>query len=939
MNELKNWKSSKICLEDFEKIMEKTAEPIFVINEFHELIYANKAFYNFIWKTPDELLCKVLDLWDDEKHETFFDWNNAIFESWEEIINQKNLKHSTKDSECIQIKRSLISNSRWEKLIIGVINYSKIQKKSVEIIDKTRMIIKSIKAGIIVYDANLNIVEWNTFMEELTWYKAIDVIGKNPIEIFPFLIEQGVISRLYEILEWWPDFTQEFPFNLPNWRVGFVCDNSQALRDPYGKIIWILGLVNDITDHKELEKNAFFLREAQEKANIWSYKANFTVWSWESSAVFDRIFGTNKECLSIPDWLDFIHPDDYDMIITYLSKEIIEKKNKFDKEYRIIKKDDWKTRRIQQSGEIICDENWKIISMTWIIRDITDRKKSEEEKNKLIRSYKIVSKCNEALFRIKTEKELLDTICNIFIEDWWYRMSWIGYIENWSKKVKPISQAWIEEGYLSNIEISYDKNELSWCWPTWLAIRKKEYFVARNIATNDTFIPWRDAAIKRWYASSIALPLIIENKTIGALMIYSSDPNDFNNEEIKLLEKLTDSLSYWINNIRIKEENKKNEEYLRTQQRMDTVGTLAGWIAHDFNNMLGWIMWNLELLLSEPLAQKQKEYGINSLKWCEILTQLIRKMQSLTKNQFSEKNCINIRQIISETFDILSHTTDKIINKIIDYKWNSFYVIWNNIELQQVLLNLGTNSIRAIEKRWAKDWDFIKITTTDYIKNDNSGNLTPWEYIHITFEDNWIWMSDEVLLRAFDPFFSTGEKGVQKWQGLWLSMVYSIIQNHNGSIHIESKEWKWTTVHIYLPKAQQLKKDTQKENNNEFPENKNILVIDDEVTLCNLVKTILERKGCKVLLANDWLEWLKIFSKNMDSIDLVILDLTMPKMSGQDVLKKLLELKKDVKVIIASWQSDEVIREWILQEAKGVLHKPFRMNTFIQTIQQALSEN
>ncbi|MCK9272710.1 response regulator [Candidatus Gracilibacteria bacterium] len=601
----------------------------------------------------------------------------------------------------------------------------------------------------------------------------------------------------------------------------------------------------------------------------------------------------------------------------------------------------------QSDGEIsIIKEKTKKSQDSLLDPDCEDIELELKRANKTL---KMITECNKVLLHSETEQDLLNSICEIIIRHGGYFMCWIGYIgENGEKIVHPVARAGFDDGYLDSIEISWDENKESGRGPTGTAIREKHPVYIKNVLTDPTFALWRDNAIKRGYNSSLALPLFIKNNVVGALCLYAKEIEVFNNEEINLLEELSINISQCIGHIRDKEEKKKTDEILRIteeqlqiRQRMDSLGTLAGGFAHDFNNLLAGIMGYLELLnINGALSDIHRNYVQNALQGGKRAAELVKQLQSLSRNIISEKTSVDIYDIATEVFYLLDKSTDKIINKIVNLNKGDFYVLGNVSELHQVLLNLGINSFKAIEEKGAKDGDFIKISAQNYkISNLDKTGLPEGDYVHISFEDNGVGMSDRVLRRAFDPLFTTREKCAQKGQGLGLAMVYNIITKiHKGHIYIESKEGIGTTMHIFLPKAQNIKKEEvkQKESINKIGQ-KTILIIEDEEMIQSFLKMALEMKGYDVITASDGKEGLKTYMDNINSIDLVILDLTMPKMSGQEVLEKMLEIKNNVKVIISSGQSDESARVGILSQAKGYVLKPYTLDVLYNTIGDVLN--
>jgi len=202
----------------------------------------------------------------------------------------------------------------------------------------------------------------------------------------------------------------------------------------------------------------------------------------------------------------------------------------------------------------------------YIIRDITERKKGEEELRRVNRTLKTLSECNQVLVRTADEKSLLHEICRVIVEVSGYRLAWVGYAEqDEAKTVRPVAQAGYEEGYLDTLNITWADTERG-RGPTGTAIRTGKPSICKNMLTDPHFVPWRAEAIKRGYASSIVLPLIDKDdkdQTFGALNIYAAEPDAFDDEEVKLLTELANDLAYGISALRTREEHRQAEEALQ----------------------------------------------------------------------------------------------------------------------------------------------------------------------------------------------------------------------------------------------------------------------------------------------------------------------------------------------------------------------------------------
>ncbi|EKE29545.1 MAG: Sensor protein [uncultured bacterium (gcode 4)] len=941
--------------EYLEKIFEYLWEPVFVKDENLRLVFVNKAFCEFVWKDKDQIINFQSSSFASQKeYEDYYADDMKVLEENGMISFDQTYEHSSKWLRHVKVAKNIFSDAKWKRFIVWIVQDLTEQKEAewalLDVVQKTKAILNWVHEGIVVYGPDLCYRQWNPFMEKLTWLKEADVLGKHPAEIFPFLVETWTLERLEAVLKGWPAFCSELRMASTD-KTSIAYDKNQAFHDDDWNIIWVIGVVHDVTEHKATEeiliKNMQMYEKLVSKIPVWVYILHSTPGGeFElkfASPRMAEILGVNIDYLTSDarNIYEIIHPQDIENFIIK-NREWIKRWIPFDWKGKI--QVNWGVRWVSISSTPEFMNNWEVL-WHWLVVDITENVKSEKELKRLNRTLKLTSDCNKMLLNVELEQKLLDEVCKIFIGSGWYQMSWVWYKDKNSMEITPVAQFWFEEWYLESIMAKWDANDLKWMGPIWACINERRPIFMDNIQTDPVFLQWREAAIRFRYNSSIALPLFDEEETIWVLMVYSEETEVFNNEEIGLLEELSMNISKWIQFIRAKEEKlkaeallQKAEEQLRIRQKMDSLGTLASWISHDFNNLLTWIMGFLELLNSDTsLNDRHRVFIDNALKWSWRAADLIKQFQNLSRNSISEKTCIDIHAVAKEVFWFLEKTTDKIVEKKLDFNKWEYFINWSASEIHQVLLNLWTNSFMALEERWLRDWDFIRMRAEDYICTEEDCNwLSKWEYVHIMFEDNGKWMSEEVASKAFDPLFTTRGKSSQRGQWLGLSMVYNIIRMHKWHIHIESSEGVWTTMHIYLPKTRKREINSPKEHVKEKIWNETILVIEDEKMIQDFVKAILEQNWYNVITADDWKEWLETYIQCRDSIDAVVLDLTMPKMSGQTVLEKMLDIKQDVKVIISSWQNNEESREWILSKAKWFVNKPYSLSLLTDTVRNVL---
>lgn len=377
------------------------------------------------------------------------------------------------------------------------------------------------------------------------------------------------------------------------------------------------------------------------------------------------------------------------------------------------------------------------------------------------------------------------------------------------------------------------------------------------------------------------------------------------------------------------------EKQLRQRQRMDSLGTLAQGVAHDFNNILSGIMAYLNLLslADDNFSPSQKTYVRNIVNSVKRGAATVKQFQNLSNHVVSPKENIDIYTVAQEVFVLLEKTTDKLIEKRLDIEKDRVFVCADINEIHQVFMNLATNAVHAIEAKGLKKGDFIRLSVHAETRKSSER-----EYYEILFEDTGIGMPEHVLEKAFDPLFTTKTGPENTGQGLGLAMVKDIItKRHEGHIEVDSSPGRGTAFHIFLPKADDacgleeppavIQGGTE-----------TILIVDDDLSVRESLQRALEDFGYRILLAGDGEEGLARFKENARAVNLVLLDMIMPKMPGRELLKRMLKIDPDVKVIISSGHDEGHFEDPILKSAKDYLKKPFEINALEKAIRQVLDQ-
>ncbi|MGL1890683.1 MAG: PAS domain-containing protein [Spirochaetaceae bacterium] len=365
------------------------------------------------------------------------------------------------------------------------------------------------------------------------------------------------------------------------------------------------------------------------------------------------------------------------------------------------------------------------------------------------------------------------------------------------------------------------------------------------------------------------------------------------------------------------------EEQIFQSSKMDAIGQLAGGIAHDFNNMLGGIAAAGNVLLSKDRGLDKK-----GIKCVELILQSTIRAADLTsqlltlgrKEKFTFE-IIDIHNIIENTIEILKSTLDKKITISLIKNSKPHFIEANSSFLQSSLLNLGINASHAMPDGGEIIFGTKQVQLDKLYCESSIFKIKPGNYIEIEISDTGCGIKYENLKKIFDPFFTTKEQG--KGTGLGLSTVYGTILGHHGSIFVRSEVGIGTTFTIQLPCSE--KKAILIKNESIIVTGSGIiLLVDDEEIIRITVKDMLEEMGYKVLLAKNGMECLTLFKQQYGNIDLVIMDMIMPDMSGSETYMKMKMIDENCKVIISSgYTKDENINDLRKMGLAGFIKKPF----------------
>jgi PAS domain S-box-containing protein len=386
-------------------------------------------------------------------------------------------------------------------------------------------------------------------------------------------------------------------------------------------------------------------------------------------------------------------------------------------------------------------------------------------------------------------------------------------------------------------------------------------------------------------------------------------------------------------------ERKGLEEQLRQAQKMEAIGQLAGGVAHDFNNLLTAILGSVSLVQlglpkNDPNRDLLKETEKATLRAAELTKQLL----GFSRQTMLQLQPTNLNTAIQDTVAIFRRTIDPRIILDVRPAADLWPVQADLSQMSQVLMNLCLNARDAMPQGGR----LLLETANVHIDEAHARqqlDARSGDCVRLRVSDTGSGIPAEILPRIYDPFFTTKEPG--KGTGLGLAMVFGILKQHQGWIECTSTVNHGTIFDIYLPRFREgiVKPTPGSHPGISGGGTETVLLVDDEAVIRNLGRTILQRYGYKLLLAQDGQEALEVYRQHQGQIDLVILDLTMPRLSGRDTLRQLLQLDPNVRVLYSSGYSAEHITDLDKEGVLGFVNKPYRPQDLVNTVRWALDLN
>ena len=381
---------------------------------------------------------------------------------------------------------------------------------------------------------------------------------------------------------------------------------------------------------------------------------------------------------------------------------------------------------------------------------------------------------------------------------------------------------------------------------------------------------------------------------------------------------------------------RKAEKDLRKAQQAQAIGTLAGGIAHEFNNILWIIMANTELAAGNLPEGNTAHKNLQRVeKACSRGADLVQQILSFSRQDEHRPRPLDIMPITKELLKFLQSSIPATIELRQNISTQSATIMADPSQMHQTFINLCTNAIDAMgEKPGVLE---ISMTDVELDQNDTAlhHDMAPGNYIRLSVKDTGMGMEPEVMERIFEPFFTTKDTG--EGRGMGLAVIHGIVKNYEGAIEVHSEPGKGSTFHLFFPK---IEKGTKSGSGSVAPSvegKKRVLFVDDDEEIANTGKEILEGYGYQVESKTCSEEALETFRNCPDKFDLVITDMIMPKMTGEELAEELVRIRPGIPIILCTGYDGEIYKERARKIGiKEVVMKPVTGHGLVNAIKKAL---
>jgi signal transduction histidine kinase/ActR/RegA family two-component response regulator len=383
-------------------------------------------------------------------------------------------------------------------------------------------------------------------------------------------------------------------------------------------------------------------------------------------------------------------------------------------------------------------------------------------------------------------------------------------------------------------------------------------------------------------------------------------------------------------------EKKRFEQQLQHTQKLESIGVLAGGIAHDFNNLLTGILGNASLLLSDLRpGSSERELALHILEASESAASLTRQILAYSGKGRFVMEPVDLSAVANDSRNLVRRFIPKGVELVYELAKDLPIIEADPAQMQQVTMNLIINAAESFGES-SKGEVRIKtalVTLDGNFFQSGDPDLEPGAFVLIAVSDNGCGMDEVTLQRIFEPFFTTKFIG----RGLGLSAVHGILRGHKGLHRLRSQPGAGTTIELYFPAVAAASPSVSAAEISQPKTSQTILVIDDEAAVQQFARNALERQGYKVLTADNGLVGVKLFEEMREKVALVLLDFSLPVMSGEETLAQLRRIDPSVPIVLSSgFGHDTALQGFDGKDLSGFIGKPYTLPKLMEVIEAAL---
>jgi len=425
--------------------------------------------------------------------------------------------------------------------------------------------------------------------------------------------------------------------------------------------------------------------------------------------------------------------------------------------------------------------------------------------------------------------------------------------------------------------------------------------------------------------SSIMAPFYGVSGIQGAIILSGTRKNPLGKAHIELAQVIAEIISASYKRIQDNLALRRSEELIEAQ-KIESIGNLAGGVAHDFNNMLSGILGHASFLHQEETDEEKRKDLEAIIEASLRAADLTDKLLAFGRKGKNIVCATSLNSAAEEVLGLLRRSAPKTITWSTRLAEDLFWVDADPGQITQVVMNLCLNALEASEEQGS-----VEVRTSNVCLDEDfcrqTINLSPGDYVLLQVEDRGAGMDQQTMSQIFEPFFSTKKDIQSGGTGLGLSTTYGIVRNHGGMLDVTSQKGQGSCFNVYLPRGHKAPQDVEALDQNDQPDRITLLVVDDEKMVRTLLSRLGSRLGYHVITAEDGKKGLEIYRQQASEIHGVVLDMNMPVMGGRETFLEMKKINPEVRAMLSTgYGANEEAQEILDLGAVSLLSKPYDMD-------------